>query len=72
MEFNTNHFKKDEKKSIIDITKSLISEIEHLANKIDTSIEEFKFNVTIAHFYEIYKIFNKYLNMPVDKASLIG
>ena len=63
--------KKDEKKSIIDITKKFNLEIEHLANKIDTSIEEFKFNVTIAHFYEIYKIFNKYLNMPVDKASLI-
>ena len=44
--------------------------INNLANKIDNSIEEFKFNVTIAHFYEIYKIFNKYILLEVSNNVL--
>jgi len=54
-----------------DITKKFSSEIENLANKIDKSIAEFKFNVSIAHFYEIYKVFNKYINMEVSNKILI-
>jgi len=37
--------------------------IDTLVKKIDKSIEEFKFNVTIAHFYEIYKIFHTSLSI---------
>ena len=57
-------------KSTLILQKNLV-QIEILANKIDKSIAEFKFNVSIAHFYEIYKIFNKYINMEVSNKSLI-
>ena len=44
-----------------EINKNLESKFEiqinNLANKIDKTIETFKFNVSIAHFYEIHKIF---------------
>ena len=45
--------------------------IQSLISKINNSIEEFKFNVTIAHFYETYKVFNKYLNADVSDKSLV-
>ena len=46
-------------------------EIENLASKIDNSIDEFKFNVSIAHFYEAYKVFYKYLNAKINNKTLI-
>ena len=54
------------------IVKKFDLEINNLASKIDKSIEEFKFNVAIAHFYEIYKVFNKYLILKVSNESLIS
>ena len=45
-------------------------DINSLVYKIDKSIEEFKFNVAIAHFYEAYKIFNSYLKLKVDNEIL--
>jgi leucyl-tRNA synthetase len=47
-------------------------EIDALVNKIDNAIEEFKFNVAIAHFYESYKIFNSFINHEIDKKSLLN
>ena len=47
------------------ITNKFISEINNLSGKIDKSIEDFKFNVSIAHFYEIYKVFIKYFNLEI-------
>ena len=41
-----------------------------MANKIDKTIETFKFNVSIAHFYEAYKIFIKVLNFDVSNECL--
>ena len=46
-------------------------EIENLASKINNSIEEFKFNVSIAHFYETYKVFKKYFNAKISNKTLI-
>ena len=46
-------------------------EIENIISKIDSSINEFKFNVSIALFYETYKIFNNYLNNNVSNKILI-
>ena len=51
--------------------EKLLKEIESLSAKIDKSIEEFKFNVTIAHFYESYNLINRYLNLGVDKETLV-
>jgi len=47
------------------VTNKFISEINNLSDKIDKSIEDFKFNVSIAHFYEIYKVFIKYFNLEI-------
>ena len=47
------------------VTNKFISEINNLSGKIDKSIEDFKFNVSIAHFYEIYKVFIKYFNQEI-------
>ena len=44
--------------------------IDTLVKKIDKFIKEFKFNVTIAHFYEIYKIFNKHINLQLSNKCL--
>ena len=57
-------------KSDHSINKKLTKEIENLSSKIDNSIEAFKFNVTIALFYEAYSIFNRYLNLDVSNKTL--
>ena len=38
--------------------------------RIDKSIENFKFNVGIANFYETFKIFSKYYNSQISNKSL--
>ena len=53
-----------------DLTKKFNLEIESLINRIDASIKDFKFNVSIALFYETYKIFNFHMNLAVDNKSL--
>ena len=67
---NIEIISREEKK----IDKRLIDkfnlEIENLISKIDSTIDDFKFNVTIAHFYETYKIFNKYLKLELDNKCL--
>ena len=40
-------------------------------NKIDKSINDFKFNVCIAYFYEIYKFFTLSLNSNISNKSLL-
>ena len=47
-------------------------EIDILLNKIDKSIDEFKFNVSIAHFYEVYNLFNKFIQKDLSNNSLIS
>ena len=46
--------------------ENLNLKISELTRKIDLSINEFKFNVAIALFYESYKIFNRYSNEDVS------
>ena len=60
-----------EKKINQELTNKFNLEIDNLVNKIDKAIDEFKFNVSIAHFYEIYKVFNKYINAELSDESLI-
>ena len=45
-------------------------EIDNLISKIDKTIEEFRFNVSIAHFYETYNLFNKNLNNEISNECL--
>ena len=46
------------------------AKIEDLIAKIDSSIKEFKFNVTIALFYETYNVFNNSLNQKINNDNL--
>ncbi len=54
-----------------EIINKFNNEIDNSANKIDVSIKDFKFNVSIALFYEIYKIFSAYLKKDISNQSLI-
>ena len=42
------------------LEKEFISEINNFIFKIDDSIKNFRFNVSIAHFYEVYRLFNEF------------
>ena len=48
----------------------LINKIDFLASKIDHSIENFKFNVTIANFYEAFNLLNKFVKLEVSNKCL--
>ena len=47
-------------------------EISSLVEKIDSSINEFKFNVSIALFYETYKIINTYLDLEISNQCIVN
>ena len=48
------------------------SKIDKAISKIDNTIEEFRFNVTIAQFYEIYKIFINSIKLEISNECLIS
>ena len=37
---------------------------------MSVSIKNFRFNVTVAYFYEIYKLFKEYLELDINKDVL--
>ena len=47
-----------------------IQTVNNFINKIDASINDFRFNVSIAHFYELYKFFNNSLESSISNESL--
>ena len=63
--------RKNKQKTSKILNENLTSEINVLIYKIDKSISEFKFNVSIAHFYEAYSVFNKYIEKDLDNKCLI-
>ncbi len=64
--------KRKEKTKNQKIIENFNLEINNLVNKIDKSVEEFKFNVSIAHFYESYNLFNKHLEKELSNDCLIN
>ncbi len=64
---NVQISKMDNKKNNEGSNKKFIAEINSYLSKIDNSINNFRFNVTIAHFYEIYKLFKTFLDKEVSK-----
>ena len=60
----------EKKQNKIDVN-NFNSEINILISKIDKTIDEFKFNVTIAHFYETYNLFNKSMHKNITNKCLI-
>ncbi len=59
-----------EKKVDKKISEKFNLDVDVLSYKIDKAIEEFKFNVAIAHFYEIYKIFVKNIDLETSNVTL--
>ena len=53
------------------LTEKFNSELNIFINKIDSSIKNFRFNVSIAHFYELYKFFRGYSDTKIDNKILI-
>ena len=70
MESKYLSFKMDEVKFDEKSESKFISEINNLVNKVDVSIENFRFNVSIAHFYEMYNFFTNYIGAGVRKKIL--
>ncbi len=48
------------------IEKKFLNEINNYIFKIDNSINEFRFNVSIAHFYEVYNVLKDYIDKEID------
>ena len=63
----------DRKETKIDKVEDqkILDLIEGLSIKIDNTINTFKFNVTIAHFYEAYKVVQNSLNLNVSNKCLL-
>ena len=59
-----------ERKANHSIVEKYNSDITELISKIDKSINEFKFNVSIALFYETYKVLNNYLEKEIDNKTI--
>ena len=59
-----------DKKINKDAQKKFILKIKSFANKIDNSIKEFKFNVSIALFYEVYNFFKENIDAEVSNNIL--
>ena len=45
-------------------------QINNFVNKIDSSINQFRFNVSIAHFYELYKLFRDNLESQINSVVI--
>ena len=59
------------KKENFKIEKEFDNKINNYVLKIDNLINKFQFNVVIANFYEIYRIFNFYIEKDIKKKILL-
>ena len=67
---NYNIHMREEKKSNKIVEDKFIEKIEAFLNKIDKSINDFKFNVSIAFFYEVFKYFKDNLDLEISNKLL--
>ena len=70
--WNLNHTinSRKEQKSVKEIEEQFLKAINNYINKIDVSIKNFRFNVSIASFYEIYNLFKNYINKEINSYLL--
>jgi leucyl-tRNA synthetase len=61
---------KDQTHNNKDIEEKFSNEADNFVNKIDNSINKFRFNVSIALFYEMYNFIKKNLESQVSKKNL--
>ncbi len=52
------------------IEKESIFQVNDFVSKIDESINNFRFNVSIAYFYQIYKIMREHINLKISNKVL--
>tara|TARA_Y100000389_G_scaffold189532_1_gene213394 strand:+ start:5583 stop:8096 length:2514 start_codon:yes stop_codon:yes gene_type:complete len=62
---------REDKTIDIEIEKKFSLGINNYISKIDNSIKNFRFNVSIANFYELYKYFKENLNAKIGNKLLI-
>jgi len=58
-----------EKKTVKDVEDKFLAEINNYINKIDNSINSFRFNVAIANFYEIYKFLKEQIDSEISNKT---
>ena len=71
--WNLNYLilKREGKASSIQKEQEFVAGINSYIFKIDNTIKNFRFNVSIAHFYEIYKFFKDYLERDISNKLLV-
>jgi len=69
-DLNYSIFTKLDEKNNSSNEKKFILEINNFVSKIDTSIKKFRFNVSIAYFYEIQRYFRDNLENEISKKTL--
>ena len=70
--WNLNYLISVRKDNLTDIKleEKFETEINNFINKIDNTISSFRFNVSIAHFYEIYKFFKNQVDTKINNKVL--
>ena len=70
---NQTVIKQSEKKikKNLSTEKELTNKISLYASKIDQLINKFQFNVVVANFYEVYKVFNSQIQGGISKEILV-
>ena len=70
--WNLNNLILNRKENISDkqIEKKFDMEVNNYLSKIDASINSFRFNVSIAHFYEVYNFFKSYIDKKISNKLL--
>jgi len=71
--WNLNYliFQKKDTKAVVKSEISFTTKINSFVNKIDNAIKNFRFNVAIALFYEVYKIFKDEMDNDLEKSTLV-
>ncbi len=70
--WNLNYLVTTKKENKVEnkLEKKLVQEINDFVFKIDESIKNFRFNVTIANFYQVYKTLKDYLDLDISNKIL--
>ena len=71
--WNLNHSICNRKQNKIDknLEKKFSVKVNNFVNKVDQTISEFRFNVTIANFYEIYRFLRENIDKEISNNILI-
>ncbi len=64
--------KRREKKINLELEKKFDVQINNFVYKIDNSINKFRFNVSIAYFYETYNLIKDYLDKDLGNKKLVN